>query len=292
LVGNIGGGVVDCLYDRIGGGYAKTRVADARIGRLIDQALGDATDVVNVGAGTGNYEPRDRRVIAVEPSSVMIAQRPPSAAVVVKARAEALPFGDASFEAAMAVWTLHHWADWRAGVAEMRRVASRRVVIATRNPQFVDAFWLTREYLPGAAHADAAQFPTIDELVVALGGADMQPIPIPRDCSDGFMAAYWARPEAFLDPVKRAAISTLTRVPAQVLARALERLTDDLQSGAWDHRHRGLREKDELDLGYRLLVSEFGAGGWYPAKDSSGAPLRRRVMSSPRGFRKHFEPTV
>lgn len=243
------------LYDRIGAGYSTTRKADPRIAELIDRALGDAVEVVNVGAGSGNYEPRTRRVTAVEPSAAMIAQRPPGAARVVQASAEALPFPDGSFDAAMATWTLHHWTDWRVGVGEMLRVARRRIVIATWDSTCVDALWLKREYLPEAAASEAARFPALDDLLDALGGGEARPIPIPRDCHDGFMAAYWARPEAYLDAAVQANISTFALLERGVLDRAMSRLADDLDTGKWDQRHRNLSTLDELDLCYRLVVA-------------------------------------
>ncbi|HLA63422.1 MAG TPA: class I SAM-dependent methyltransferase, partial [Rhodothermales bacterium] len=170
-------------YDAIGKAYAQYRVPDERIAARLSDALGDAETVLNVGAGTGSYEPTDRRVVAVEPSAVMIAQRPPGAAPVMQASAEALPFADGAFDAAMAVLTIHHWADWRRGVAEMARVA-RTVVILTWDPAH-EGFWLTRDYFPDFIPLDRASFPPIDALVSALGGADTQPVPVPGDCTDG-----------------------------------------------------------------------------------------------------------
>ena len=247
-------GVAD-LYDRIGGGYVTTRRADARIAALIDAALGDAVSVINVGAGTGNYEPIARRVIAVEPSQAMIAQRRPDAGMAVRAHAEALPFADGTFDAAMAVWTVHHWSDWRAGLREMRRVAQGRIVIATWDPSFHGSFWLTREYLPEAAESDTRSFPSLAQLLQALGGGDVTTIPVPNDCSDGFMAAHWARPEALLDRDVQANISTFARLPAAIVDRALAALRRDLDTGEWDHRHGHLRHLPELDLGYRLVTA-------------------------------------
>lgn len=246
---------MECLYDRIGDGYAHTRVADERIGALISEALGSAVAVVNVGAGAGNYEPLDRVVTAVEPSASMIAQRPEGSAPVVRACAEALPFPDGSFDAAMAIWTVHHWADWRAGVWEMKRVSRDRVVIATWDAAYRDEFWFTREYVPEAGAADAANFPPLRDLIDLLGPAEVRPIPIPRDCSDGFMAAYWARPEAYLDASVRANISTFAYVDSDSLKQCLSKLVHDLQSGEWDRRHSHLRLRDSLDLGYRLVVA-------------------------------------
>jgi len=242
-------------YDRIGAGYSRTRVADPRITALIDDALGDAQTIVNVGAGTGNYEPHGRVVTAVEPSLAMIAQHPAGSARVVRAHAESLPFPDQSFDAAMAVWTVHHWSDWRAGVREMRRVSRKRVVIATWDSAFEDAFWFTHEYLPQAGALDAANFPPLDELIELLGTPESRPIPIPRDCTDGFMAAFWARPEALLDPDTRANISTFAEIDPGLLQNAITTLRGDLESGAWERTYGALREQASIDLGYRCIVA-------------------------------------
>jgi SAM-dependent methyltransferase len=241
-------------YDRIGRTYTATRRPDPRIAARIVAALGDARTVVNVGAGTGSYEPSDREVTAVEPSAVMIAQRPPGAAPVVQAAAEALPFADASFDAAMAVLTLHHWSDWRAGCRELRRVARERVVVLSWDPGYARRLWLVDEYLPDA-YAPAVQgFPAVAEQAQALG-AHIEAVPVPWDCRDGFLGAYWRRPEAYLDPDVRAGISTMARLGDEPLADGLARLCADLDSGAWARRHADLLERDELDLGYRLLVA-------------------------------------
>jgi SAM-dependent methyltransferase len=245
-------------YDRIGRTYTATRGTEPRIAARIWDALGDARTVVNVGAGTGSYEPPDRDVTAVEPSAVMIAQRPPGAAPAVQASAEALPFDDASFDAAMAVLTLHHWSDLRAGCAELRRVARDRVVVFSWDPAFVGRMWLGPEYFPRYAREDAAGFPSLAEQAAALGDAAVAVVPIPWDCRDGFFSAFWRRPEAYLDPAVRAGISTLAKRSDDELADGLARLRADLDSGAWARRHADLLERDELDLGYRLLV---GPGG-------------------------------
>jgi SAM-dependent methyltransferase len=237
-------------YDRIGRGYAERRRPDPRIGRFVVDGLGDARSVVNVGAGTGSYEPRDRRVVAVEPSGVMLAQRPADAAPAVRACAEGLPFRRASFDAALGVLTIHHWTDWRAGLAELRRVA-RRIVLLTWDPES-DGLWLMRDYLPELLARDRRTFPSMAELRGALGAIDVGPVPIPHDCSDGFLGAYWRRPAAYLDPGVRAAISTFADGSADA---RLVRLANDLESGAWARRHGALRELAELDLGYRLVVA-------------------------------------
>jgi SAM-dependent methyltransferase len=244
-------------YDAIGRTYTATRGTDPRIAARIWDALGDARTVVNVGAGTGSYEPPDRDLTAVEPSVVMIAQRPPGAAPAVQASAEALPFDDASFDAAMAVLTLHHWSDFRGGCAELRRVARDRVVVFSWDPTYVGRMWLGPEYFPDYMRQDAEGFPSLAEQADALE-AEVESVPIPWDCRDGFFSAFWRRPEAYLDPAVRAGISTLAKRSEDELAEGLARLRADLESGAWTRRHADLLERDELDLGYRLLV---GPGG-------------------------------
>ena len=245
-------------YDVIGRSYTATRATDPRIAAAIWDALGDARTVLNVGAGTGNYEPPDRDVTAVEPSGVMIAQRPPGAAPAVQAAAETLPFEDASFDAAMAVLTVHHWTDWRAGIEEMRRVA-RRVVVFSWDPSFAGRLWVSADYFPELIDEDVRLFPSLADQAGALRALRVLAVPIPADCRDGFYGAHWRRPEAYLDPVVRAGISTLaTRSPGE-LDPGLARLADDIRTGAWGERHADLLELDELDLGYRLLVSGEGA---------------------------------
>jgi SAM-dependent methyltransferase len=244
-------------YDAIGRTYTATRGTDPRIAARIWDALGDARTVVNVGAGTGSYEPPDRVVTAVEPSAVMIAQRPPGAAPAVQAGAEALPFDDGSFDAAMAVLTVHHWSDFPTGAAELRRVARDRVVVFSWDPTYHDRLWAASEYFVAPSELEANSFPTLAEQAGALA-AQVEVVPIPCDCRDGFFSAFWRRPEAYLDPAVRAGISTLAKRSEDELAEGLARLRADLDSGAWARRHADLLERDELDLGYRLLV---GSGG-------------------------------
>jgi SAM-dependent methyltransferase len=248
---------VAARYDDIGRTYTATRATDPRIAARIWAALGDARTVVNVGAGTGSYEPPDREVTAVEPSAVMIAQRPPGAAPAVQASAEALPFEDASFDAAMAIITLHHWSDWRAGCAELRRVARERVVVFSWDPSCVARMWIGPEYFPECMQQDVDGFPSLADQAAALG-AEVEVVPVPWDCRDGFFGAFWRRPEAYLDPAVRAGISTLAKRSEAELAEGLARLRADIDSGAWARRHADLLERDELDLGYRLLVAAGG----------------------------------
>jgi SAM-dependent methyltransferase len=244
-------------YDSIGRTYTATRQTEPRIAARIWAALGDARTVVNVGAGTGNYEPPDREVTAVEPSEVMIAQRAPDTAPVVQASAEHLPFDDDSFDAAMAVLTLHHWTDWRAGCAELRRVARDRVVVFSWDPTYRGRMWLSAEYFPTLSWQDVREFPTLQDQVGALQ-ATVEVVPVPWDCRDGFFSAFWRRPEAYLDPAVRAGISTMARREHE-LAGGIARLRADLESGEWARRHADLLDLEELDLGYRLLVASLDA---------------------------------
>jgi SAM-dependent methyltransferase len=247
---------LSAVYDTIGQGYSRQRRSDPRIAARITAALGDARSVLNVGAGTGSYEPSDRRVVAVEPSTVMLVQRPADAAPAVRGVAEALPFADRTFGAVMALLTLHHWTDRALGLAECARVARERVVLLTWDPM-VDAFWLVREYLPAFAEADRRQFPEMAAYAGAFGPdarVEVSPVPVPRDCVDGFLGAYWARPAAYLDPAVRAGISSFALPDTE---EGLVRLRRDLASGAWQARHADLLEIDQLDLGYRLVVADF-----------------------------------
>ncbi len=245
-------------YDQVGRGYTATRRPDPRIAAQISQALGDARTVVNVGAGAGAYEPHDREVLAIEPSQEMIAQRAPNSAPAIRGHAESLPLEPDSVDAAMACMTLHHWSDWRIGVQELRRVARKRVVIFTYDHSYSGRFWLLRDYLPKLARLDCARFPGIDEQRVATGDiVRLEPVPIPHDCEDGFLAAYWRRPRAYLDEQIRAGISTFHLPGAERLLDGLELLTDDLQTGRWEERDHDILEHEELDLGYRLLVTEL-----------------------------------
>jgi SAM-dependent methyltransferase len=243
---------VSALYDRIGRSYVATRGEDPRIAARIHRALGDARTVVNVGAGAGAYEPRDRAVTAVEPSAVMRAQRPPGAARCVDARAEALPFADGSFDAAMAVFSDHHWDDRLEGLRELRRVA-RRAVVVQWDPSTRDAFWLVRDYLPSFGYDVDGSF---DAARTALGVTREEVVPIPHDCRDGFLLAYWRRPEAYLDATVRANISVFALLPAAEVEAMVAALRADLESGAWERRNAELLDRNEYDVGVRLLIAE------------------------------------
>jgi SAM-dependent methyltransferase len=243
---------VDQLYDSIGKSYTDFRREDPRIAARIRAALGDARTVVNVGAGAGSYEPRDLEVTAVEPSETMIAQRPEGAAPVVRASAEELPFEDGSFDAAMVVLSDHHWRDHDRGLAELRRVA-RSVVLLTWDPATVHDFWLVSDYLPCFEDLITEGF-RIEQTIEGLGGVRVEAVPVPHDCVDGFMGAYWRRPHAYLDPHVRASISACALMDGACLEEGMARLEADLHSGAWERRYAGLLKLEELDLGYRLLI--------------------------------------
>ena len=240
------------LYDRIGTRYASHRQPDPAIERLIHTALGDAGSVVNVGAGSGSYEPTDRRVVAVEPSITMIDQRPAQSAPVVQARAQALPFATDSFDAALAILTVHHWDDQHIGLLELRRVARARVVVLTWDPAYLESFWLT-DYIPEIRAVDRPIFPPLHNYQDLLGPMHSLAVPIRHDCSDGMLCAYWRRPHAYLDPDVRSAISTFAKLGD--IAPALAQLQRDLASGEWHRRYHALLTRTELDLGYCLLVT-------------------------------------
>ncbi|HSU16116.1 class I SAM-dependent methyltransferase [Longimicrobium sp.] len=241
-------------YDAIGTTYVRHRRPDPRIAAAVAEALGDAASVVNVGAGAGAYEPDDRPVAAAEPSAVMLAQRARGAAPAVQARAEALPFADSSAGAVMAVLTIHHWADAARGLAECARVARDRVVLLTFDPESA-GFWLVQDYFPAIHELDARTMPTLPAIASVLGEIEVRPVPIPADCADGFLGAYWRRPAAYLDPEVRAGISVFARIGG--LEPALGRLRGDLASGAWHARHGHLLERGELDIGYRIVISRI-----------------------------------
>lgn len=239
------------LYDTIGVDYDRLRRPDPRIARLIHAALGEAGTVLNAGAGAGSYEPADRKVTAVEPSLEMIAKRPSTAAPAVQASAEALPFGDGASDAAMAILTVHHWADKARGLREMRRVARGPVVMLTYDP--AQRPWLT-EYLPQLAALDDAQMPQMAFYENQLGPVSIAPVPVPYDCADGFLYAFWRRPEVYLDARYRRGSSSFWAL-GDSLAPGLQMLEDDLASGVWRTRYSDLCASDTYDAGYRLVIS-------------------------------------
>lgn len=243
-------------YDNIGVNYAQLRKPDPRIAAAIQAALGEAETVLNVGAGTGSYEPADRKVTAVEPSLEMIRKRAPTAANAIQASADGLPFDDDSFDASMAILTVHHWPNKEAGLREMRRVTRGRIVLLTFDPSHRP--WLT-DYLPELAALDEAQMPTMSDYERWLGPIEVTPVPVPHDCTDGFLYAYWRRPEAYLDPHKRSGSSSFWTLGDT--EAGLRRLKQDIETGAWEHRYAELLTRSAYDAGYRLVVADLSGNG-------------------------------
>ena len=249
------------VYDRtsLAVGYSGRRLPDPRIAAQVRAALGRARRVLNVGAGAGSYEPREPavQVAAVEPSLAMLAQRPKAAAPAVRAVAEQLPIGTGACDAALASLTVHHWTDPAAGLRELRRVAPGRQVVLTWDPDVVArSFWLTRDYLPEAPAAERERGVwTVDDIAAELAPVRVDVVPVPWDCTDGFFGAYWRRPEAYLLPVVRNAISALALLDEWLVDDAVRRLAADLDTGRWAARYADLLQRDSLDLGYRLVVA-------------------------------------
>lgn len=238
------------LYDEIGRSYRAHRVPDIRIAKQISHALGDAKTIVNIGAGTGSYEPTQRDLIAVEPSSLMISQRPIGSAPAIQASAEHLPFADKRFDASMAILTIHHWTNWRKGLEEMIRV-SNKVVIFTWDPNF-EGFWLTKDYFPEILRIDQSIFPSVDKIAEMFPQCTVETTFIPHNCTDGFGSAYWRRPEAYLNEGVRNAMSTFTKLRG--IEPTLLKLEKDLASGLWHKKYGSILSLPEMDLGYRLIV--------------------------------------
>ncbi|MBT3787856.1 MAG: class I SAM-dependent methyltransferase [Alphaproteobacteria bacterium] len=238
-------------YDTIGVNYSDLRKPDTRIEKMIEKALGPAFSVLNVGAGTGSYEPADRQVTAIEPSLEMIRQRRPSSAPVIQGFAEDLPFDDNSFDASMAVLTVHHWTDKAKGLKEMSRVTRGRVVLLTFDPS-LRGLWLA-DYFPELVSLDDVIMPKLSDYEEWLGSVEISTVPIPYDCADGFLYAYWRRPAAYLDPVITAAMSSFQAM--ENTSKGSKKLADDLESGLWAQRYSELLDLDEYDLGYRLVTT-------------------------------------
>lgn len=241
------------IYDSIGASYSSRRQPDPRIAAAIHSALGNAESVCNIGAGTGSYEPTDRKVIAVEPSQTMIAQRVSSVPCVCAA-AEDLPFDDGEFDAAMAILTVHHWENPFQGLAEMKRVSRRQVVFAF-DVNLLNTHWLVRDYLPENIIFEKYRGLPLNLVADELDAKEIIPVPIPHDCTDGFMAAYWRRPEMYLLENVRASISSLSQLPKEIVLSAMERLERDIESGQWHETNRELLAMEACDFGYRLIIA-------------------------------------
>ena len=249
------GSAGDADYGAIGTGYAKFRRPDPRIAAVIRAALGDVASVLNVGAGAGSYEPDDLQVTAVEPSATMRAQRPSHLTTALDAFAEALPFEDDRFDAAMALVTVHQWSDLRTGLKEMRRVARGPVLVMTADPVALGRFWLGR-YAPEAISVEASRMPPLEQIVYGLGGdGEVVSVPIPFDCCDGFNEAYYGRPERLLDPAARQACSSWSFIGPAATARFVAALEGDLASGAWDAEWGALRTIAAFEGSLRLVIS-------------------------------------
>ena len=248
------GSAGDIDYRRIGGSYTDYRRPDPRIAAVIEAALGPAETVLNVGAGAGAYEPAGRKVVAVEPSASMRARRDPRLPAAIDAVAEALPFPNGTFDAAMTTFSVHQWGDLDRGLAEMRRVTRGPVLVLTCDPDGVERFWLG-EYAPEVLAVDARRYPALSKIAGALGSrSEIRPVPIPLDCTDGFQEAYYGRPEMFLQADARNACSAWSFVAPAAVARMEQHLHDDLAHGRWDDRHGLLRSQPSYDGSLQLIV--------------------------------------
>jgi SAM-dependent methyltransferase len=241
------------LYDDIGIGYALGRRTDPRWMRPIRAALGDARTIIDVGAGTGSYEP-DNTLLAIEPSAAMIRQRPPTATPAVRAVAESLPLRDDAADAVLAVLTVHHWRDWRRGLAELRRIAPRQVILAYDTRRHTE-FWFVREYVPEIADLELSR-PSAPDIADEIGADTVTALPLPWDFTDGVFPAYWRRPTAYLDPRVRRSCSAIAQTDPDAVTRGIETLRHDLNTGRWRDRHQDLLAMDQWDAGFRLIVSQ------------------------------------
>lgn len=240
-------------YDLIGVGYGSKRRPDPRLNAAIHEAIGSASTILNVGAGTGSYEPSDRPVVALEPSGVMLAQH--TGRWRVRGRAEHLPFDDGAFDVALAILTVHHWEDLDAGLAELRRVA-RRQVLFTWNPDHQRKLWITTDYVPAIDDLETSRFTSLTSIVDALGAHTVEKFEIPHDFTDGFQAAFWRRPEMYLDPEVRAASSTFASLPPGLVMPGIERLRRDLQTGKWHETYGELLALERADFGHRIVIAD------------------------------------
>jgi SAM-dependent methyltransferase len=245
------GGRVETTYDRIGLTYSRGRRTDPRWMAEIQRALKGARTVVDVGAGTGSYEP-ESTILAVEPSAAMIRQRQANAPPTVRGVAEHLPLRDRVAEVALAVLTVHHWSAWRRGIAELRRISERQVVLAY-DKGFHMEFWLVREYIPEVADVERER-PSADQIAEEMGADSMSVLPVPWDFEDAVFPAHWRRPEAYLDPLVRRNCSALAQSDPGAVERGLVRLRHDLETGRWQREHADLLVQEEIDAGFRLIT--------------------------------------
>jgi hypothetical protein len=253
------GSAGDADYGTIGAGYSRYRQPEPRIAAVISEILGNASNVLNVGAGAGSYEPVDRRVTAIEPSASMRSQRPAHLSIAIDAVAEKIPFPDQYFDAAMATFTVHQWSDLRKGLSEMRRVATGPVIIMTCDPDELERFWLSK-YAPEVIAVEARRYPSIDAITTALGGAtDVLPVPIPLNCRDGFNEAYYGRPECLLEEGARLACSAWSFIDRAIVERFVNHLRSDLEDGTWDAAYGYLRTQLEFEGSLKVIVSR-GSG--------------------------------
>ncbi len=239
-------------YDQLAEQYRNYRKPDPKIAARIQFHIQGAQRVLNVGAGMGSYEPEGCEVIAIEPSYEMISKRKGIKAKLIQGFAENLPFRDNEFDVSMGILTIHHWSDIAMGLQEMLRVSKNKIILFTWIGYGSD-FWLEK-YIPEIKGVDEKLFPTLEELDRLLGAISVETVEIPHDCTDGFMCAYWRRPEAYLNPNVRKAISTFSRISD--FQKGFDRLNDDINSGMWHKKLSHLLEKESLDLGYRLVVWE------------------------------------
>ena len=239
-------------YDVIGLGYQSKRRPDPRLSAAIGEAIGPASTILNVGAGAGSYEPSDRPVVALEPSGVMLAQH--SGHRRVRGTAEHLPFDNGTFDVALAILTVHHWQDLNAGLAELRRVATRQVLF-TWDPDHFRKLWITTDYVPAIDDLETNRFTSLRSIVDALGAHTVETFEIPHDFTDGFQAAFWRRPEMYLDSEVRAASSTFASLSSSLVLPGIERLRRDLETGKWHETYGELLAEEKLDFGHRIVIA-------------------------------------
>ncbi len=247
------------IYNTIGSSYAQTRREDPQLYNRILTALEGMQTVVNIGAGTGSYEPRNLNVVAVEPSEVMVKQRKAGSAPAVKATADKLPFHDKSLDAAMTVLSIHHWHPHQLeGIKEMCRVARKRVVIVTIDQRVCSRMWLLADYLQEVAELDRLTFPCPETICDWLGSeAQIEVFPISRDTPDWTLMSFWAHPERVLDPVARSATSGFARQAEVVIQRVVSNVRRDLENGVWEERYGHLRKLQEYDSGLRIITANL-----------------------------------